>query len=87
MDSQLSTRYSKFFSNILRTNPSVFYFITNDCITGVEVGVISIILSGTILKWLFSVILTVEIVMRKSALKIGMIPQKLEWLESLLNLC
>ena len=38
-------------------------------ITGVEVGVTPIILSGTILKWLFAVILTFEIVILKSALK------------------
>ena len=37
----------------------------------VEVGVTSFILSGTILKSLFAVILTSKTVMRKLALKIG----------------
>ena len=48
-----------------------------------EVEITPIILSGTMLKLLFDVILTIEIVMRKSALKIGMILQKSEWLASL----
>ena len=41
------------------------------------VGVIPVISSGTILKWLFAVILTSENIMRKSPLKIGMILQKI----------
>ena len=49
----------------------------------VQVEVTSFILSGTILKLLFAGILTSEIVMQKLALKISMIPQKLEWLASL----
>ena len=48
-----------------------------------KVRVTSFILSGTILKSLFCGILTTEIVMRKLALKNGMIPQKSEWLASL----
>ena len=47
------------------------------------VGVTAIILSGTILKWLFAIILTFEILMQKLAMKTGMILQKLEWLASL----
>ena len=45
---------------------------------GVQVEVTSFILSGTMLKSLFAENLTSEIVMRKLALKIGMIPQKSE---------
>ena len=43
--------------------------------TGVEIGVTPVILSGIILKLKFAVILTFEMVMRKSALKMGIIPQ------------
>ena len=50
---------------------------------GVQVEVTSFILSATILKSLFAGILTSKIVMRKLALKTGMIPQKSEWLASL----
>ena len=50
---------------------------------GVQRELTSFILSGTILKSLFAGISTSEIIMRKLALKIGMIPQKLEWLASL----
>ena len=65
----------------------LFYYLWSG-ITGVEVGVTHIILSGTILKSLFAVILTFQIVMQKKALKIGygMIPQKREWLASLCTL-
>ena len=50
---------------------------------GVQVEVTSFILSGTILKTAICLILTSKIVMRKLALKIGMILQKSEWLASL----
>ena len=49
----------------------------------VAVGLTPFILSGTILKLLFAGISTSKIVMRKSTLKISMIPQKSEWLASL----
>ena len=52
-------------------------------ITGVEVRVAPVILSGTILKSSIALILTFKIVMGKSTLKIGTIPQKSEWLASL----
>ena len=51
--------------------------------TSEEVGVTPIILSGNIIKSLFAVILTLEMVMPKLTLKISMIPQKSEWLTSL----
>ena len=50
---------------------------------GVQLEVTSFILSGTILKTAICRSLTSKIVMRKLASKIGMIPQKLEWLASL----
>ena len=49
-----------------------------------QVEVTAFILSGTILKSLFAGIMMSEIVMRKLALKISMIPQKSEWLASLI---
>ena len=49
------------------------------------VGLTPFVLSGTILKLLFAGISMSEVVMRKSALQISMIPQKSEWLASLLN--
>ena len=51
---------------------------------GVQVEVTFFILSGTILKSLFTRILMSEIVMWKLALKMGMNPQKSKWLASLL---
>ena len=54
---------------------------------GVAVGVAPFILSGTIFNRLFARILTFENVMGKWTLKISMIPQKSEWLASLLTIC
>ena len=56
----------------------ILFYCQLSGITGVEVAVIPVVLSGTILKWLVAIIMTFEIVMQKSALKICMIPQKSE---------
>ena len=50
---------------------------------GVQGGATSFILSGFDFKLLFAKILMSETIMRKSDMKIGMIPQKSEWLASL----
>ena len=47
-----------------------------------EVGVTPFILSGTVLIFICGNF-DVQIIMRKSALKMSMIPQKSEWLASL----
>ena len=49
------------------------------------VGLTPFILSGTVFQLLFAGILPSRIVMRKSDSKIGMIPQKLEWLAPLFS--
>ena len=50
-DLQLITHYSNLFSNTLHTKPvCILFYYRRSGITGVEVGVTPVILSGTILK-------------------------------------
>ena len=63
-----------FFYNKQCTNQSLFYFTSGDKVYWCSGRTTAFILSGTILKSLLAGILMSEIVMRKLALKICMIP-------------
>ena len=70
-----------FFKLITHKPVCIYFLLPLIRLIGEEIGVA--LLSGTILKTLFAIILKFEILMRKSALENGMISQKSDWLASL----